>query len=153
VPCLMFGFLNPEWLPSSDHDVSEESKAEVSYRARSGPLQRRYHFPKRSFALSVTSARSTLPETSSPYPPSSTTWNQHEVMPSIDALCACTPCWTYTVRIGVEPIRAAHARPVGLAPPRGCARLPRHRLPARLSLEDWFSSLPPGCEYPAHATL
>src|SRR6516164_2241792 len=108
---------------------------------------------RRTLALAVTPARRTLPETSSPYPPSSTTWNQHGVMRSIDAVCACTPYWTYTLRIGVEPIRAVHARPVGLAPPRGCARLPRHRLPARLSQEDCFSSLPPGCEYPAHATL
>src|SRR5215472_14619247 len=108
---------------------------------------------ERTYALSVTLTRRTVPETSSPYPPSSTTWNQHEVMRAIDAVCACTPYWTYSVPIGVEPIRAVHAQPVGLAPPRGCARLPRHRLPARLSQEDWSSSLPLGCEYPAHATL
>jgi len=53
-----------------------------------------------------------------------------------------------TVRTGVEPFRAVHARPVGLAPPQGCARLSCFRLPTRLSQEDQFSNQLPEFAYP-----
>ena len=84
-------------------------------------------------------------------PPSSATRNQHAVVHHVDAQCACTGYWTYTVRIGVEPFRAVHARPVGLAPPQGCARLSRFRLPTRLSQEDQSSNQLPEYAYPTGA--
>lgn len=92
--------------------------------------------------------KAALVETTSPHPPSSATRNQHVVVHHVDTRCACTTYWTYTVRTGVEPFRAVHARPVGLAPPQGCARLSRFRLPTRLSQEDQSSNQLPGYAYP-----
>jgi hypothetical protein len=102
----------------------------------------RTHFPR------STARKLLFVETISPYPPSSATRNQHAVVRHVDAPCACTEYWTYTVRIGVEPFRAVHARPVGLAPPQGCARLSCFRLPTRLSQEDQSSNQLPGFAYP-----
>ena len=92
--------------------------------------------------------KAALVETTSPHPPSSATRNQHVVVHHVDTRCACTTYWTYTVRTGVEPFRAVHARPVGLAPPQGCARLSCFRLPTRLSQEDQSSNQLPGYVYP-----
>lgn len=126
-------------------------------RADRAPCRSGRHHRKRVPSHDERSARPRPPlplflvETISPYPPSSATRNQHAVVHHVDAQCARPGYWTYTVRTGVEPFRAVHARPVGLAPPQGCARLSCFRLPTRLSQVDQSSNQLPEYAYPTGA--